>query len=296
MITVSFGESIRKPDQIFQYGSLEDLLKWQALSEKQESKIEDLQNETDPDKRKLIKNQLPYIVGSVFQPEVRKAGNLKKSNLMIFDVDKIVNVEELFGTLKSEPFVCFIFRSPSGNGIKFGVKLKNNITDPELFSNVYKYASKKLSNFYNIELDKTSDCSRACYLGHDPDYFYNPNSVGFPLRYDVEKPIEQFLAEFENDPDIEIQIIKEICQTMSVGNYNDWVTCAAALATLGGIGENMFITLSTGKGYKDSVSALRRKFKSFSASGGVQIGSFFHIAQQNEVDIKEIRRRYYGKR
>jgi len=295
MITVSFGESIKKPDQIFKYESLESLLKWQAFSEKQEQKIEDLQKETDPDKRKLIKNQLPYIVGSVFSPEKRKAKNLKNSNLMIFDVDKIDNVEELFNTLKREPFICFIFRSPSGNGIKFGVKLKQNITDPDLFSKVYKYASKKLSKFYDIELDKTSDCSRACYLGNDPNYYYNPVSVGFPIKYDIEKPVQQFTAEFENDPDIELQIIREICQTMNVGNYQDWVTCAAALATLGGIGEDLFITLSTGKGYKDSVSSLRRKFKSFSSSGGVQIGSFFHIAKEIGVDVKEIKRRFYEK-
>ena len=213
---------------------------------------------------------------------------------MIFDVDKINNVEDLFDTLKREPFIHFMFRSPSGNGIKFGVKLKNDITDSDLYSKVYKFASKKLSNFYNIELDKTSDCSRACYLGHDPNYYYNANSEGFPLLYDIEKPIEQFIADYENDPDTEIQIIKEICQNLNVSNYNDWVTCAAALATLGGIGEDLFIILSTGKGYKDSVSSLRRKFKSFSANGGVQIGSFFHIAKQNGIDVKGMRRRYYA--
>ena len=97
--TVSFGESITNPKQIFKYRSIKELLEWQSFSEEQEFRINYLRNEKNPDREKLIKKKLPYIVASHFEPEERKSKNLLKTNSMIFDIDKIDNVEELFKKL-----------------------------------------------------------------------------------------------------------------------------------------------------------------------------------------------------
>ena len=173
--------------------------------------------------------------------------------------------------------------------------LETDIVDPGLYTKVYKFASKKISEFYNVELDHTSDCARACFLGHDKNYYYNADSAKWPIKFEVEKPVEQYQPkEFTVDQTKEIEIVREICQTLTAGNYEDWITCAAALSTLGPIGEDFFVMMSTGKGYKDSVSSIRRKFKSFSANGGVGIGSLFHIADRSGIDIKEIRKRHYS--
>ena len=295
MMSVSFGESITNPDQLFKYHSLKELLSWQCTSEKQECLIEDLRRIEDKKERNKLKKRLPYIVASHFDPDIRNTKNLVKSNGFIFDLDGLDDVEGMFKKLTLEPFVHFMFRSPSGNGLKFGVLLETDIKDSELYTKVYKYCSKKLSEFYNMELDHTSDCARACFLSCDPDYYYNADSAKFPIKYDVEKPTPQYVpTEFKADEAKEIEIIREICQTLTTSSYEDWITAACALSTLGAIGEDFFVMMSTGKGYKDSISSIRRKFKSFSAQGGVGIGSLFHLADKAGIDIKEIRKRHYS--
>jgi len=292
--TISFGESITKPDQLFKYSSIKELLEWQAFSEKQEWLIEDLRRISDKKARNELKKKLPYIVASHFEPVVRNTKNLKKTNGMIFDVDGIENVEELFTTLEKDPYIHWMFRSPSGNGIKFGIMLETYLVEPEFYSNVYKYASKRFSETYNIKLDHTSDCARACFLSFDPNYHYKDEPAKFPIRTIVEKPTPIYVPnEFESDQKTEVNIISEICRSINITDYHDWVEASMALESLGSIGESLFLELSTGGGQKDSISSLQRKFRSFRGSG-IGIATFFHVAKKYGADVSEIYKRHYS--
>jgi len=294
MMSVSFGESITNPDQLFKYHSLEELLSWQCTSEKQEWLIEDLRRIEDKKERNKLKKRLPYIVASHFEPDIRNTKNLVKSNGFIFDLDGLDDVEGMFKKLTLEPYVHFCFRSPGGRGIKFGVLLETDIKDAELYTKVYKYASKKFNEFYDIELDKTSDPARACFLSCDHNYYYNADSAKFPIKFDVEKPTPVYTpTDFNTDQETEINIIREICQTTNISDYRDWVEAGMALDSLGSVGESLFLELSTGGGQKDSISSLQRKFRTFRGSG-ITISTFFHVAKKYGVDVSGIYKRHYS--
>ena len=289
--TVSFGNNIKDPNDITAYRSLKEILEYQSYSEKLEWQIEDIRGAETKEERKKLKTHLPYIIGSHFEPENRHASNLKQSNLMIFDVDGLNEdeVEPLFEKLAKERFVVFVFRSPSGNGLKFGVGLQKMITDHELFPKVYKYAKKFFEEYYEIALDKTSDCSRACFLSYDENYYYNDSPRLFPVKFEPEKqPVyteKDFTTELDSiDQEEEFQIIADICRKISISDYNDWITAGMALKTIYQ-GEELFLMLSMGKGYKDSASTVRYKFRTFASDGAVTIKSFFHIAKKYDYDV-----------
>ena len=242
-----------------------------------------------------VKN-FDLFAGSHFEQEIRNTKNFKKSNMLIFDIDNIENVEEVFLKLSKESLIHWMFRSPSGNGIKFGVLLESYIVDSNIYTKVYKYASKKFSEFYGIELDHTSDCARACFLSFDQNYHYNENSEKFPIQFEVEKPVKTIKytpTEFESDPNKEYQILQDICRQLTINNYEDWYQAGMSLATQGHQGEELFCLLSLGKGHKDSESSVRRKFRTFKPHGGITISTIYYLAKNNGIDVSELKRKYY---
>ena len=65
-----------------------------------------------------------------------------------------------------------LFRSPSGNGIKWIIPVVNNN------GHDHEYYFRAVSNYlksFGITVDKSGkDVSRACFLPHDPNAFINP--------------------------------------------------------------------------------------------------------------------------
>ena len=73
------------------------------------------------------------------------------------------------------------FISPSGDGLKVAYRLTSEITDHNLFSNLYRYHADMISGGYGVPCDKTHDVSRPCYLSHDPDLYLNLNAEPLPV-------------------------------------------------------------------------------------------------------------------
>src|SRR5690606_18282969 len=119
--------------------------------------------------------------------------NLKKhSGLICVDLDpyKKQNNElvlsnprllEEFDLVKDEliqiDWVCAVFISPSGTGYKVVIKIPEKHHD-EAFEQLKKFFADEMS----LELDKgVRDIARACFLSWDPELYYNPSSVVFPV-------------------------------------------------------------------------------------------------------------------
>ena len=140
---------------------------------KSRDKIEKLRESKDPFEKKEIKLTLPVIrFGGVWDTGTVPSDNSVKdySGFMICDIDHVdaVAVKE---TLRYDKYVYAIWVSPSGDGVKFLVKISN----PTKYKQHYFAAMARYP-----DLDKNnSNISRACYESYDPDIIINKDSDVF---------------------------------------------------------------------------------------------------------------------
>jgi hypothetical protein len=97
--------------------------------------------------------------------EGRKVKEL--TGLTQIDIDKIAQDEiaRLKLSAKEDPHIAFAFVSPSGNGLKIGLRI-----DPERYENSYASAIKYFKDTYSVEIDTHVKNSNAlCFISYDPD-------------------------------------------------------------------------------------------------------------------------------
>lgn len=159
----------------------------------------DIRASDDKAERNRLKQQLPQFFPCTFK-RYDKSNDAKTqindiaqhTGLMVFDVDGIESPAELrksFDQLKKLNFVYFVFVSPSGNGIKFGIQ--TNITeylgfhdafeDNDLYSDIYKRIVESLVKADIIPTPDKSTCNlnRGTYIParlEKDDVYFNPNA------------------------------------------------------------------------------------------------------------------------
>lgn len=120
---------------------------------------------------------------------------MKHSNLLCIDFDGLYSYEcpTAFAAEKSYPSVellrykllqdeyfetMLLFRSPSGNGLKWVIPIEVRDSHSDYYASHYDYfqaVEKYILQTYRIQIDKSGkDISRACYLPHDQSIFINP--------------------------------------------------------------------------------------------------------------------------
>lgn len=128
-----------------------------------------------------LKSSLPYIVCGIFNPPFRKIENFAYTEYFIIDIDHISDTGKTLPDLKSQIIkdsrivLCFV--SPSGDGLKLLLKLKERCYDAHIYKVFYKLFTKSFSEQYGLHkvVDaKTCDVSRACFISSDPDAYFNP--------------------------------------------------------------------------------------------------------------------------
>jgi hypothetical protein len=93
------------------------------------------------------------------------------SGLLCIDVDKLDNVAPLRLQIIEALPPSLLFVSPRGNGLKLVYKIAiNEATHLDYFFAFRQFFKEKL----NIKIDDScKDVSRACFLSHDPDAYFN---------------------------------------------------------------------------------------------------------------------------
>ena len=118
----------------------------------------------------------------------RKADRLiRHSFLVCFDFDHLSDVEAVSLTLLQDPYfeTLLLFRSPSGDGLKWVISMEQNYSNRERFfpsetpaayqALFYSAVQTYLLNTYSLQVDeKCKDVSRACFLPFDPNAYINP--------------------------------------------------------------------------------------------------------------------------
>ena len=180
------GVNIRSNSDILSPISIEELYKLvRTFPSDLERLITTLRTIRRVDEKKYhtLKVQLPYFVCGCFNPALRKTENFAHISYFVIDIDHIssanMNMMELKSKLIQDSRVVLCYISPSNDGLKLLFKLKERCYDAGIFQVFYKRFIQTFASTYNIHdiLDsKTSDVTRACFLSHDSNAYYNPNA------------------------------------------------------------------------------------------------------------------------
>ena len=145
-------------------------------STRYKEQIEQIRVAPDKPARDRLKKNLPYYtMGGTFS-ERANSKLIKASNLINFDIDDLEDPEKTREELKQDPYIHYIFLSPSGNGLKLGVVVPGVRSDAE-----YKQYWTAISQHFKLSETDTSakDIARACFVSYDPNYYLNEESTTF---------------------------------------------------------------------------------------------------------------------
>lgn len=180
------GKSITQKDDLLTNTSPEELFSMLKLpGTETATQIQRMRmiHSIDQKQYSIAKRQLPYIVCGVFNPPFRRTENFGYCEYFMIDIDHVGEKDLSVAAIKSQiiqdsrVMLCFI--SPGEDGLKILFHLSEKCYDSGKYSLFYKCFAKEFSIQYGLEqvIDaRTSDVSRACFLSHDPDAYYNPHA------------------------------------------------------------------------------------------------------------------------
>ena len=167
-----------KSDIIINGSQLRDII----MSDEMKRRVDIVRTASDAQRHEL-KKFLPNInVNGTFSH--RADDGIKEYNgITALDFDHIPEneMQDIKDKLKQNPYTCFMFESPSGNGLK--VLVRHDNTNPALHWNVYAQLIKEFEYIPYIDRG-VHDLSRATYLSYDADCYINPNPAIFHFCYD----------------------------------------------------------------------------------------------------------------
>jgi hypothetical protein len=199
--------------------SVEDMLKRIKYEEhnKHLDVIHKLRNLPTEDEEKELKKQLPLICWSGTFLKRTDKDCIKHSGLICLDFDD----ESFDSIMQKKEYIYAAFISPTATGVKVLVRIPENIKDHGDY-----YLS--LSDYFGLPTidEKCKNISRGCYLSHDPNMYYNPDSPIFykllpkkEVKYEKQQARNPYYV--NSDDKIIERLLKQHSHEFSKGNRNN---------------------------------------------------------------------------
>lgn len=111
---------------------------------------------------------------------------LVHSGYLQIDLDDLTeSLPVLREKLKRDPYVAFGFVSPSGAGLKLGLRI-----DDERHEVSFTAAEAYFKDHYGLQIDRAcKDRLRLCFVSHDPDLWTNWGATPLPIMPDTKQDI-----------------------------------------------------------------------------------------------------------
>lgn len=198
------------------------------------------------------KKKLDYVTFSGTFAPIREAKNIQThSGLIVVDFDHLIDAEALKLQFSYDKYVNACFVSPSGEGLKVIVKIKDTDRHKEVFADIAYYFNSVYRLAGKEKVDPSgSDCSRACFMSYDPTLFYNPDSAVYTIQNKIpEKPkTEKQIANDASDTERYVATLVDRIESNQMDICNDygqeWLLIAFSLSTLGEAGRPYFHRIS----------------------------------------------------
>lgn len=241
------------------------------------------------------------------------------SSLLCIDLDHLKNVDRMKQLLIADAhFVTLLaFRSPSGDGLKWFVRIDLTQADHQLwFQAVRNYLLDTYKDLTPENVDAhVGNLSRACFLCYDPDVYVNPDGrkAEMPLNPTewarksavVRKPAVAESckpgAGLPLSPTEELAKVKAVTYALMrrgasiAESYGDYVKLGFSLANgLGSEGRHLFHLLCSQSAKYNSEDCEAKWNECLSKSDGrTTIATFYHMAKMAGVELKDFTNRDY---
>ena len=149
-------------------------------------------------------------------------GIVNYSNVTALDFDHIPSEKEyadLFHHLTSIPCVGWIYRTPSGRGLKALVIHDNE--DPGMHENLYRQLMKMFQTPFIGTDPKCQDLNRRNYLCYDPDVWTNPSPVPYHFVYDATYDAPTISASIQHQPKQKQSVTERTTPIVAPGTPSD---------------------------------------------------------------------------
>ena len=132
--------------------------------------------------RELKKNLFAATFGGAFNGRRNTQSILSATGIIVADLDHLQGVEDTFKLLVQDDNILFVFRSPSGEGLKCGVRAEGILNDED-HKRLYAAVSRYFLDVYGLEIDRAcKDICRLTFVSHDPALWINPA----PRMFDID--------------------------------------------------------------------------------------------------------------
>ena len=290
------------------------------VSDKAKEATDALRGITDKEARRAYKGKaFDYCTVSARVSKRAAGGEVWHSGLFCMDIDDLSEekLQEVKSALiaDSEMPPSLIFRSPSGNGLKVIYNGGEEICRVMDNSNGREEINRKHKCYYNalrellrarheIESDATCDVTRACYLCHDGDAYYNADAEIQSTEYRVQSTDNRLQSTDNRDVGTHTSCVRyegtveddytrverlvrriEATRTDITGTNAEWFQCGCALA--GAFGE-------MGRGFYHRISQFYptyehretdKKYTHCLNYSRYSLGTLFHIAKKNNITL-----------
>lgn len=191
-VTVRYGQGHINDAHTMDEYQLESVIEWieseislkdacekiRAINAKRIAATGDEGKALDKERQEVKAQKLPYFSLCEFRDNYLDKEHFLQTMYVLLDSDHLA--DQLATTkekMRNDNKIMLCFISPSGDGLKFVIRLDRYVTTEDDFHKVFRALRRQFSEDYDIPIDPAEDPSRACYLSFDPDIVYNPAST-----------------------------------------------------------------------------------------------------------------------
>lgn len=237
----------------------------------------------DKDAYRQAKAQLPCFTACGTFSQRGNAYLLQHNGTVHADVDgldagAIVTLRE---SLRTDPTVLYCFLSPSGAGIKYGVRVQIVENDAD-YKHAWQSVQRTHAERHNIHWDSTTDIARLCFVSYDAQAYLNPYPDVFRVPpKPTPQPVRRYAPSLPGD-DLRARVESALA---AIPNNVDWTGWRDIGFALHSTGESWAVDLWhqwSAQSSKYDVDATNRDWARFreGGDGRINIGTLFHYAKE----------------
>ncbi len=239
-----------------------------------------IKNAKNEKEKQFAKKKVPCVtISGTFENKRAKDALKEHSGFICIDIDHCQeDIEQIKSTLKHSEYTHAVFKSISGKGLAWVVKI-----DPLEHLRSFESLSSLCFELTGYPSDPAcKDVSRLRFVSFDSEIFINENSKVFK-KY-LKKESKKEFAIRKNYPDLDrFDVVLNKINTDITGDYQQWLKIGFAIASkYGESGEDYFQRLSSfGAKYDQKKTSKQYLYccRNFQGSG-IKIGTFYFYAKQ----------------
>jgi hypothetical protein len=134
------------------------------------------------DAYRAAKQRLPQITfAGTFTPTRAKEHLVCHSEVCHADIDHLADLVDTKIRLQRDPHVLYVFTSPRGDGLKYGVRIAQVHSD-EAYKHAWSVLAAAHQSAYGVTWDPSGkDICRLCFVSWDPACYVNPDAEVYPV-------------------------------------------------------------------------------------------------------------------